>query len=137
MIEKKRGGKTWKIQEYRAYKRLATNIEFNNFSPDQVMANLILYIKEKGYEIKLNEDDYSATINLPQIMKKPTLDEADEEENDDEESQQTISVVLFKKAGEEGIFLLDFQKDNVDFFTMTQFFGDIYKAHYGVELIAS
>lgn len=47
----------------------------------------------------------------------------------------TVRIQLFKKA--DNLFILDVQKDNADFYTFNQFYGDIYKAHYGVEFFAS
>lgn len=69
------------------------------------------------------------------------IDEDDEENEVADDSVQlpamTVRVQLFKKAGADNIFILDIQKDNADFFTFNQFYGDIYKAHYGVDIIAS
>jgi hypothetical protein len=69
------------------------------------------------------------------------IDEDDEENKVADDSVQlptmTVRVQLFKKEQADNIFILDIQKDNADVFTFNQFYADIYRAHYGLDITAS
>jgi hypothetical protein len=100
---------------------------------------MMLYIRGRQYKVKIEEEDgYSASVEIKTMQVEVERDDEEKAEEEDEEQEETfasIKIQIFKKEGKENVFVVEFSRGNADFYTFNQFYKEIYRANYGVELL--